>query len=94
MQISDAYKLDDSRPHHSIGRIRAAAAWRAVVAVDARADRFAAIEVLIREAQEYGADAIIGLEFHIDEVKRAGIEGADLQRVAVTGIAVRFAEGN
>jgi uncharacterized protein YbjQ (UPF0145 family) len=48
---------------------------------------------LIREAQEYGADAIIGLEFHIDDVKRADIEGPALQRVAVTGIAVKFAAG-
>jgi hypothetical protein len=32
------------------------------------------------------------LEFHVDDVKRADIEGAALQRVAVTGIAVKFAD--
>jgi hypothetical protein len=32
------------------------------------------------------------LEFHIDDVKRADIEGAALQRVAVTGIGVKFAD--
>jgi hypothetical protein len=33
-----------------------------------------AVQELLREAQEYGADAIIGLEFHIDDVKRLDIE--------------------
>lgn len=47
---------------------------------------------LIREAQEYGADAIIGLKFHIDDIKRGDIEGPALRRVAVTGIAVKFTE--
>jgi uncharacterized protein YbjQ (UPF0145 family) len=51
-----------------------------------------AVRELLREAQEYGADAIIGLEFHIHDVKRADVEGPALQRVAVTGIAVKFAE--
>jgi hypothetical protein len=32
------------------------------------------------------------LEFHIDDVKRADIEGAALQRVGVTGVAVKFAD--
>jgi hypothetical protein len=32
------------------------------------------------------------LEFHIDDVKRADIEGVALQRVGVTGVAVKFAD--
>jgi uncharacterized protein YbjQ (UPF0145 family) len=50
------------------------------------------VQELICEAQEYGADAIIGLEFHVDDIKRADIEGTALQRVAVRGIAVKFAD--
>ena len=92
MQISHTHKLADGRGHYSIGRIRAAAEWRGANASGGQADRFTAVRELIREAQEYGADAIIGLEFHIDDVKRADIEGPALQRVAVTGIAVKFAE--
>ena len=91
MQISQTYKLADGRGHYSIGRIRAAAEWRGANA-GGQADRFTAVRELLREAQEYGADAIIGLEFHIDDVKRADIEGPAWQRVAVTGIAVKFAE--
>jgi uncharacterized protein YbjQ (UPF0145 family) len=47
---------------------------------------------LIREAQEYDADAIIGLDFEVDAIKRADLDGAPLQRIAATGIAVKFAE--
>jgi hypothetical protein len=86
-QISQTHKLADGRGHYSIGRIRAAAEWRGANAPGGQADR-----ELIRETREYGADAIVGLEFHIDDVKRADIEGPALQRVAVTGIAVKFTE--
>jgi len=90
MQISHTGELADGRGHYPIGRIRAAAEWRAANASGARADRLKAIRELIREAEEYGADAIVGLQFHIDDVKRAEIEGASLLRIAVTGIAVKF----
>jgi uncharacterized protein YbjQ (UPF0145 family) len=90
MQISHTSELANGRGHYPIGRIRAASEWRAAGASRAQADRLAAIRQLIREAEEYGADAIVGLEFHIDDVKRAQIEGASLLRIAVTGIAVKF----
>lgn len=51
-----------------------------------------AVRELVREAHEYGPDAIIGVQFHIDDVKSAEIEGIVLLRVAVTGIAVKFGE--
>ena len=49
----------------------------------------------VRPTNSQTVAAIIrsGLEFHIDDVKRADIEGPALQRVAVTGIAVKFAAG-
>ena len=56
------------------------------------ADRLAAVRALIQEAQEYDADAIIGLDFEIDAIKRADLDGAPLQRIAATGIAVKFAQ--
>jgi uncharacterized protein YbjQ (UPF0145 family) len=90
MQISHTSELANGRGHHPIGRIRAAAEWRAASASGAQADRLTAIRELIREAEEYGADAIVGLEFHVDDVKRVEIEGAALLRIAVTGIAVKF----
>ncbi|MGA2045736.1 MAG: heavy metal-binding domain-containing protein [Roseiarcus sp.] len=90
MQITNTNQLADSRGHYPIGRIRAASDWRPYDASRARADRLTAVRKLIREAEEYGADAIIELEFHFDDVKRAEIEGASLVRIAATGIAVRF----
>jgi len=90
MQVSRTNTLEGGRDHYSIGRIKAAAGWRAVNASEA--DRLAALEALIREAQEYDADAIIGLDFEVAGVQSADIGAAPLQRVAATGIAVKFAE--
>jgi hypothetical protein len=92
MQVSHTHRLEGGRGHYSIGRIKASSSWRAVNAAGAEADRQAAVEALIREAEEYDADAIIGLDFEVDRVKRPDIDGAPLQRVAATGIAVKFAE--
>ena len=92
MQVSYANKLEGGRRYHSIGRIKASTTWRAVNAPIAEADRLVAIRALIREAEEYGADAIIGLTFEVDGVKRADFDGTSLQRIAATGIAVKFAE--
>jgi hypothetical protein len=91
MQISHTDKLADGRSHYPIGRIRGASEWRAASASGGESDRLAAVRELVREAQEYGADAITGVEFHIDDVKCADIEGIVLLRTAVTGIAVKFA---
>ena len=92
MQISRTNKPDGGHSHYSIGRITASAGWRAADASPAEADCLAAVPALIREAQEYEADEIIGLDFEVDGVKCADIGGATLQRVAATGIAVKFAE--
>jgi uncharacterized protein YbjQ (UPF0145 family) len=63
-----------------------------VCASGANSDRLAAIQALIREAQEFDADAIIGLDFQVDGIKRADIDGAQSPRVVATGITVKFAE--
>jgi hypothetical protein len=90
MQVSSTNSLEGGRRHHSIGRVKAFSGWRATNAPTVEADRVAAVRALIREAEEYEADAIIGLDFEVDRVICADIGGALLQRVAVTGIAVRF----
>ncbi len=91
MQVSRTNTLEGGRQHSSIGRIKASSGWRAVNASAAEADRLAAVQALIREAQEYDADAIIGLDFEVDGLKSADIDGTPPQRVAATGIAVKFA---
>ena len=73
-----------------IGRIRVTTRWRAAGEPGAEADREAAIAALKREADEYGADAIVDVRFEVDGVKGYDIEGVMLQRVTATGLAVRF----
>jgi hypothetical protein len=91
MQVSFSRALDDGRPVTAIGRIRAATRWRAAGGPDDATDRQAAIEALAREAEEYGADAVIDVRFEVDGVKCPDIDGVALERVTATGLAVRFA---
>ena len=92
MQVSFAAALDDGRRTIAIGRIRATGPWRAAGGPGAEADRQAAIEALTREAEEYGADAVIDVRFEVDGCKGCDIDGVRLERVTATGLAVRFAE--
>jgi uncharacterized protein YbjQ (UPF0145 family) len=92
MQVSFTHSLDGGRGHHSIGHVKACSGWRAVSAADAEADRLEALRALIREAEDYEADAIVDLDFEVDVLKCPDIDGAPLQRTAATGIAVKFDE--
>jgi uncharacterized protein YbjQ (UPF0145 family) len=76
MQVSRTNLLVGGRGHHTIGRIKASSGWRAVNAPAVEADRSAAPRALIREAEEYEADAIVGLDFEVDSVSCADIGGA------------------
>ncbi len=91
MQVSFAAALDDGRRTIAIGRIRATTRWRAADEPGSDAERQAAIEALTREAEEYGADAVVDVRFEVDGVRGCDIDGVALQRVTVTGLAVRFA---
>ena len=75
----------------AIGRVKATTRWRAAEEPGTEEERQAAIEALMREAAEYGADAIVDVRFEVDDVKGVDIDGVALQRVTVTGLAVRFA---
>ena len=92
MKVSFSAALDDGRATTAIGWIRATTRWRAAEDQSAEAERAAAIEALKREAEEYGADAIVDVRFEVDGVKGVDIEGVALQRVTVTGLAIRFAQ--
>jgi uncharacterized protein YbjQ (UPF0145 family) len=92
MQVSFAAALDDGRRTIAIGRIRAAAPWRAVGDAGAEADRQTAVEALRREAEEYGADGVIDVRFEVEGCRGGDIGGVRLERVMATGLAVRFAE--
>ena len=92
MQVSFAAALDDGRRTVAIGRIRAPGPWRAAGLATVEADRQAAIEALSREAEDYGADALVEVRFEIDGCNGYDVNGVQLQRVTATGLAVRFAQ--
>ena len=84
MYVSFSSDLDGGRPMTAIGRIRAATQWRAAGDPGAEADRQTAIEALTREAEEYGADAVVDVRFEVDACKGCDIDGVALQRVTAT----------
>ena len=90
VQISFSGALDDGRAHYSLGRVKAAGRWRATRAADAEADWQAVLSALVREAEECGADALVEVNFEVEEVA-GGIDGVPLSRLVAAGAAVRFA---
>ena len=91
MQVSFNNALDDNRVHHTIGRVKAVGRWRGANEPNLDADRQSALRALVREAEEYGADALIDVRFEIDDCARADIDGVCLRRIVAIGSAVRFA---
>jgi uncharacterized protein YbjQ (UPF0145 family) len=91
MQISHTPELEDGRQTFAIGRIKAVGAWRGANASRSEAERLAALKALVQEAEDCGADAIVGVDFQIDGVVGADIDGVALRRVVATGLAVRIA---
>jgi uncharacterized protein YbjQ (UPF0145 family) len=92
MQVSCLDGLEGIRRYHSIGRIKAGSCWRGANAPAPETDRVAAVKALIREAEDYGADAIVDLDFEIDTVDCVDIGRVPLRRVSATGVAVKFDE--
>jgi uncharacterized protein YbjQ (UPF0145 family) len=91
MQVSTSHELDGGRNHFSIGRIKATSRWCGSSGRSLEASKRDAVAALISEAEAYDADAIVELDFEIDDVKGADIDGTRLRRVRATGIAVKFA---
>jgi uncharacterized protein YbjQ (UPF0145 family) len=92
MRVSFAAALEDGRRTIAIGRIRARGPWRAAGDASAEADQQAAMDALTREAEDYGADGVVDVQFEVEACKGCEIEGVQLRRVTATGLAVRFAE--
>ncbi len=92
MKVSANKVIERGRAHRAIGRIRAAVAWRGGAAALTERDRSALVQALIREAEDYDADAIVELRFDVDSVRSADIDATPLNRVTATALAVRYAE--
>ena len=92
MTVSFNNTLEHGRAYQSIGRIRTAAPWQGDLSSVAEADRLSLVRALIHEAESYAADAIVELQFDVENIRSADIDGALLRRVTATGVAVRYAE--
>ena len=90
MQVSFTGALEGGRAVNAIGRIRAVGRWRAADEPASEADRRAALRALVREAEDYGADALIDVRFEADETAES--DGVSLRRLVVAGSAVRTAQ--
>ena len=91
MQVSFSPSLGGARAQISIGRLKATTGWRAARGLVADFDREVALRALVREAEEYGADALVDVSFEVEEVRGPDIDGVPLRRVTATGTAVTLA---
>ena len=87
MQVSFTSALEGGRAVHTIGRIKAVGRWRAADEPPTDGDRRALLMALTREAEEYGADALVEVRFEADET--ADNDGVSLRRLVASGSAVR-----
>jgi uncharacterized protein YbjQ (UPF0145 family) len=92
MIVSSADRIEGARSLTMLGRIRAATGWHAASRSRMRDGEWkeAALQQLIRRAEDIDADAIIGLDYEIDGLTDPDDSGLQLQRIAATGLAVRI----
>ncbi len=90
MQVSFTRALQDDRAHVSLGKIKSMTGWRSAETPISDADREIALRALIREAEDFGADAVVAVAFAEETVAGADIGKAPLRRLTATGEAVRF----
>ncbi len=91
MRISFTDEIEDGRVVHAIGRIKAATAWHGSGMRPESGDwKSIALRELIRKAEDFEADAIIGVDYEVDGVECSDLAPVQLQRIAATGIAVKL----
>ena len=91
MQVSFSSALEGGRAHFAIGKVKATTEWRAAEKPVADVDHEIALRELIREAEEYGADALVEVSFSVEEVRGPDNGGVPLRRITATGKAARLA---
>ena len=67
MQVSFTGSLQAGRAAKTIGRIKVVGRWRGADEPATEADRRALLRDLTREAEDYGADALIDVRFDAEE---------------------------
>ena len=89
MLVSSEDKISQGRIVEEIGPITATSEWRGGSTGDEL--RSHALARLIAAAQDFEADAIVGLRYMVDSVAALDLTAVSLQRISVTGIAVKLA---
>ncbi|MBX9739617.1 MAG: YbjQ family protein [Beijerinckiaceae bacterium] len=92
MLISFSDKIDGAPHYTPIAEVRASTGWHAASRDRVREGQWkeAALEQLIRHAEDMNADAIVGVDYHIDGTTDVEDTGVELQRIAATGVAVKL----
>ena len=92
MRISFNEQVEGGRIVQSIGRVRAATSWHAPGARCARGDwKDEALRALVGAAEDFEADALVGVAYEVDGVVATDLAAINLQRVTATGVAVKLA---
>ena len=89
MLVSSELQVANARVLREIGRVTASSGCFGAGGDAGQQER--ALKRLIEAAKEVDADAIIGLDYSVDGVSGSDLTVIPLQRVAVTGIAVKLA---
>jgi len=89
VRVTANRQFEETKTIREIGRIEAASEWRGLKSVEAQQQ--AALAKLKELAREFEADAIVGLDFQIDDVATTDLSPLPLHRVNATGVAVRLA---
>ena len=89
MQVSFTGSLQAGRAAKTIGRIKVVGRWRGVDEPANEADRRGLLRDLTREAEDYGADALVDVRFEAEETAES--DGVSLRRLVASGSAVQTA---
>lgn len=93
MRVSSQLQVEGRRIVSEIGRITAASDWRGGSAAS-ESCKESALEKLKRLAEEFEADAIVGLDYSIDDVQACDLAPVSMKRVNATGVAVKLARAS
>ena len=83
-------QIANGRIIKEIGRITAVSGWQGATGA-AGGQRERALKRLIEAAREFDADAIIGVDYAVDGARALDLIEMPVQRVQVSGIAVKLA---
>ena len=92
MQVSYSRALRNDRAQVALGHIQAATGWRAADTPVSDQDREIALRALVREADEFGADGVVAVEFKVETVNGPDQHGVPLRRLIASGEAVLLKE--